>query len=183
MNARRFSALASATAIAVVAGNVCAAGQTAVETKIKAAIVSKFPQFVEWPPAALANGATVNICVVGADAMQKDLEELVAGEAVEDHPLAVRAVDREADVEGCHVLFAAAAAAASHRTLLRRAAALPVLTVSDDLGFLDGGGIVRLRSVSGRMRFDVNTAPAQKVGLRISSQLLQLAMTVRDGPA
>jgi hypothetical protein len=184
MKAQRLRAFALATVIAVVAGHVCAFAQTTVETKLKAAIVSKFPQFVEWPPAALADGAAVTICMVGGgDPMQKDLEDLVAGEALENHPYAVRTVDREADVDGCHVLFAAAAAVASHRPLLRRAAALPVLTVSDDPGFLDNGGIVRLRSVSGRMRFDVNAGAAQRVGLRISSQLLQLAMTVRDGPA
>src|SRR4051794_36958459 len=105
MNAPRLRAFASATAIAVVAGNVCAFGQATIEAKLKAAIVSKFPQFVEWPPAALANGAPVTICVVGGDAMQRDLEGLIADEAVDGHPFAVRSVERDADVDGCHLLF------------------------------------------------------------------------------
>jgi hypothetical protein len=38
---------------------------------------------------------------------------------------------------------------------------------------------VRLRLVDGRMRFDINATAAGQAGLRISSQLLQLALSVR----
>jgi hypothetical protein len=58
-----------------------------------------------------------------------------------------------------------------------------VLTVSDDQKFLDQGGIVRLRQVDGRLRFDIDAGAARRAGLRISSQMLQLAATVRGGPA
>ena len=47
---------------------------------------------------------------------------------------------------------------------------------------VDDGGIVRLRSVDGRIRFDIDVAAAQRAGLRVSSQLLQLALTVRGRP-
>jgi YfiR/HmsC-like len=66
---------------------------------------------------------------------------------------------------------------------LHRAAALPVLTMGDDDRFLDEGGIVRLRVVDGHPRFDVDEAAARRVGLRISSKLLELAATVRRGPS
>jgi hypothetical protein len=35
--------------------------------------------------------------------------------------------------------------------------------------------------VDGHPRFDINSAHARAVGLRISARLLQLAVTVRDG--
>ena len=35
---------------------------------------------------------------------------------------------------------------------------------------------------SGKVRFDINAAAARKAGLRISSNLLQLADTVSDKP-
>jgi hypothetical protein len=63
-----------------------------------------------------------------------------------------------------------------------RAAALPILTVGDYGTFLDEGGIVKLLIIDGRVRFEVDLATAGRVGLRLSSQLLQLALNVRGGP-
>ena len=48
--------------------------------------------------------------------------------------------------------------------------------------FIDEGGIVALRMINGRVRFDINVEAANQAGLRLSSQLLQLALSVRGGP-
>ncbi len=61
--------------------------------------------------------------------------------------------------------------------------ALPVLTVSDLPGFAQQGGVIGLVRQSGRLRFEVNRGVAQSAGLRLSADLLSLAMTVLDGPA
>src|SRR5581483_286880 len=180
---RRFLRLPAIAVAVTVVGAPCVHAQVPLETRLKAAVVSKFPQFVEWPPSVWTNRSSVDVCVLGSDRMTPVLQELVAGEAIDGRALVVREVDRDEDVDQCHVLFAGAGATGTHRTLLRRAASLPVLTVSDDPKFLDNGGIVRLREVDGRLRFEVNAAAPQRVGLRISSQLLQLALSVRSGPA
>jgi hypothetical protein len=168
--------------LSVSAGSAHVSAQATLEDKVKAAIVSKFPQFVEWPAGAVADRATIDLCILSADPIQSDLQELASGETLANRQLSVRQIQREQDVDGCHVLFIRAAAVASNPRLLQRASGLPVLTVSDDQKFLDEGGIVRLRQVDGRLRFDVNATAAHKVGLRISSQMLQLALTVRGGP-
>jgi len=172
-----------ALALAALSDAAPASAQGTLKSKVEAAIVSKFPQFVEWPAGALNGRATIDLCVVPGDGMQRDLEDVVSGDRIDGRTVAVRRVERDADLSGCQLLFVPASAIPSHRALLKRAAALPVLTVSDDEGFLEGGGIVRLREVDGRVRFDVDAASAARAGLRISSQLLQLAASVRGGPA
>lgn len=168
--------------LSVSVGTALVCAQSTLEDKVKAAIVSKFPQFVEWPPDAVADHSTINICILSGDPIQSELEEFTAGEVIGNRQLSVRQLQRDQDVETCHVLFIRAAAVSSNRGRLLRASALPVLTVSDNQKFLDEGGIVQLRQVGGRLRFEVNAAAAQRVGLRISSQILQLALTVRGGP-
>jgi hypothetical protein len=168
--------------LSVGAGLVPAAAQSTLEDKVKAAMVSKFPQFVEWPPTALADGSTIDLCVASAGALQFELEELAAGETLGSRQLTVRRVQRSEDIDRCHVLFIRGAAVPANRGLLQRATGRPVLTVSDDQKFLDQGGIVQLRQVGGRLRFDIDAGAARKAGLRISSQLLQLALTLRGGP-
>ena len=52
-------------------------------------------------------------------------------------------------------------------------------------GALDihAGGVIGLVRQSGRLRFEVNRGVAQSAGLRLSADLLSLAMTVFDGSA
>ena len=179
MMGRSAAAIVVVASLTVVASALIVA-QATPESRIKAAIVSKFPQFVEWPAKALDGRPSIDICVVTQDPIESELSELVSGEKLEGRPIGVRRIDRDTQLDGCHLLFVRAGAIASHRTLLQKAASLPVLTVSVGQPVLEG--IVQLRQVGGRMRFDVNASAAQKSGLRISSQLLQLALTVRGEP-
>jgi hypothetical protein len=96
--------------------------------------------------------------------------------------LSLRYVDGPQALTGCHVLFVPAHAAGDRKQLMARAAALPILTVGDYPTFLNEGGIVELKMVGGRVRFEVDVSTASRVGLRLSSQLLQLALNVRGGP-
>jgi hypothetical protein len=71
----------------------------------------------------------------------------------------------------------------AREALLPRAARLPILTVGEYPAFLNDGGIIGLRVIDGKVRFDVNLRQAERVGLRVSSQLLRLARIVRhDAP-
>lgn len=155
------------------------AAATVPEARLKAAIVSKFAQFVEWPPAALDGRTSVDLCVVSPDPFGADLSELLAGESVNGRPLALRHISSPIEVARCHLLFVPAGDADGVHPLLAGAVGLPVLTVSDAPHFLDEGGMVVLRVVDGRVRFEIDDAAARRVGLRISSQLLRLALAVR----
>lgn len=155
---------------------------TVPDIKLKAALVSKFPQFVDWPRDAQASGRTpLNVCVAGPDPFGHDLDDLLDGVSIGGRPAVVHRVERDQDVPSCQVLYLPARPGHHPHDLLRAAAAKPILTIGDDPAFLDDGGIIQLRVVDGRMRFDVNAGVARRVGLRISSQLLQLAMNVRGG--
>jgi uncharacterized protein DUF4154 len=156
-----------------------ARGQAPFENRLKAAIVTKIVQFVDWPPEALSGRAQVALCVVAPDPFGPDLAELVAGEKLSGRVLVTRLVDHDQDVNDCQVLYVPADLLAARASMLHAAAARPILTVSDAAGFLDAGGIVQLRQAGGRMRFEIDLGSAQKAGLRISSQLLQLALDVR----
>ena len=47
--------------------------------RLKAAFIFRFPQFVEWPSAALAGRPSVDLCVIEAEAVETALDELAAG--------------------------------------------------------------------------------------------------------
>lgn len=172
---------------AIVAASWSGAGRVraqdhGVEDRLKAAVVSKLPQFVDWPATSLTGRQALDVCVAAPAAFGVDLRALVAGESVKGRPLVVRDVRSDAQIDACHVLFMPAAPKGERRALLSRASSRPILTVGDDPEFLKEGGIVDLRLVDGRMRFDINVEAARQSGLRISSQLLQLAASVKGHP-
>jgi hypothetical protein len=162
----------------VVAGPPVRAQNVSDEYRLKAAIVFRFPQFVEWPPQALQGRTTLDFCVLEPSPFGRVLDELVDGEALAGRSLKVRLIRPAGALETCHVLFLPSGGA-DRRAVLKRVATIPVLTVSDDASFLDEGGIVQLRVVSNRVRFEISAAAAHKARLRLSSQLMRLAIGVR----
>lgn len=162
---------------------VRAVGQSARsdEDRIKAAVVSKITQFVDWPSTALAGRTSIDVCVAEPDRFGSDLAELAAGERVKGRDLAVRIVSTPHDLENCQLLFVPGRVRSVRHPLLASAESLPILTVGDYPTFMDDGGIVQLRMVDGRVRFDINLVAARHAGIQVSSQLLRLAVTVRGG--
>jgi len=153
------------------------------EYQLKAAFISKFPEFTEWPSAVLDRRGALAICVVSPSPLGAALAEFTAGEALRGRPVQVLEVGTAADVDACHVLFMPRQSEAGGKALLARARTRPILTIGESPAFLDEGGIVRLNLVSGRLRFEVNAGAASRVGLKLSSQLLRLALEVRSGPS
>ena len=152
------------------------------EYRLKAAFVYQFPQFVEWPAAAWKGAAGVQICILQPNPFGRELEALVRGESLNGRPYSIREITGPDGVGGCHLLFIPGNAKAGGE-VLRAARGSSVLTIGEGDRFLDQGGIIVLRIVERRVRFEVNAAGAQNVGLRISSQLLSLALSVRGGPS
>jgi hypothetical protein len=171
--------IAASFAIVGNVGLTTAAQQVPDEYRLKAAFIYHFPQFVEWPPTALEGRATVDLCVLDPNPFGGVLEDLAEGEALAGRPLAVRRVDVNA-TDNCQVLYLPGSVT-NRKVILQRVSRLPVLTVSDAPEFLDEGGTVLLRVVSNRVRFEVNVGAAETAGLRISPQLLRLALRVRGG--
>jgi hypothetical protein len=171
-----------ASLLAVVLFAAFPAGQTpAAEQQLKAAFVSKFPQFTEWPEATLSGRQRIELCVAVPNPFGTSLRELTQGERLGSRPLVVRTVDSPGDLFGCQLLFLPTGPASDRKVLLDGARTLPILTVSDAPTFIEEGGMVALRMAGGRVRFDINVDAANRAGLRLSSQLLQLALSVRGG--
>jgi hypothetical protein len=147
------------------------------ESAVQAAFVLNFAKFTEWPPASLpGRQGTMQLCQFGVRDELMQAFRALEGRPLQGAPIQWRKVSRLDEVRGCHVLFIA-----EPGLQLVQLGGLPVLTVSDLPGFVQQGGVIGLVRQSGRLRFEVNRGVAQSAGLRLSADLLSLAMTVLDG--
>ena len=141
--------------------------------QLMAGYVLNFTKFVEWPE-SLHNSEIV-ICVAGNPGLYDALRAGATGTSLGPHHVTARRIDSETSAAGCHVLYIEQASA------LHVAAPESMLTVSDGGGFAHGGGTIELFTQQNRLRFIINLDNARRAGLRISSNLLQLAASVEGG--
>lgn len=149
------------------------------EYRLKAAFVSKFAEFVEWPPEAWKSPSDpVLICVVGENPFGALLDQVAVGKIVSNRKLAVGYIADPVETAGCQVLFVSSSERKHFRSMLKETRT-GVLTIGDTDNFIAEGGIIDLPLDGDRIRIDINLDAAEKARLRISSKLLGLAHIVK----
>lgn len=153
------------------------------ENSVKAAFTYNFAKFVEWPAELWTQAAKMRVCLAGGsgDAFAQALNGLAAKPPVQGKEIQVVQLARRDEVRSCHMLVVADEGPGGD-AWLAAAQGLPVLTVSDRPQFIDRGGMIGLLVEGDRVRFEANIEPAQRGNLKLSSQLLKLARTVKGAP-
>ena len=152
------------------------------ESEIEAIYVFKFSQFITWPANARTK-ASFDICVLGDDPVGPNLDRTIHGETVDGRIVVDRHITRPQDAQGCSILYISRSEAFRLRQILADLREWPVLTVSDMTDFVDKGGMIQFVLQNGRVRFEVNLAPATQAGLSFSSELLKVAVDVKGATA
>ena len=154
--------------------------QSSREYAIKAAFLYNFTQFIEWPATTFATSdAPFVIGVLGEDPFHSSLDEAVAGEKVNDHPIVIQRYQNAKDIKSCHILFISRKESGKLREILASLPAKNILTVSDIPDFASAGGIIRFMTVENKIKLQINLPASKMADLNISSKLLQVADIVR----
>jgi len=151
------------------------------ERRVKAALLYRFLNYVEWQePLQPAANTPFTIAVVGADPLAGELAEFAAGRAVQSHPLVVRTLRAAEPMRDVHVVFVGRGETSNLATIVRGAPNALIVTESDD--GLAQGAVINLRLVDGQVRFDVALDAAKRRGLRLSARLLSVAYSIQGAP-
>lgn len=145
-----------------------------VETRVKAAFIYNFARFVEWP--SRSSSGPVRIGVIGHGDLSGPLEEVVRGKSVGGRPIRVTPVENASEAELCEILLIERSESKRAGEIAQALAGKPVLTVSDDEGGSKEGIMIAFQLVDESVRFQINQVAAERAGLKISSQLLKVAI-------
>lgn len=159
-----------------------AAPGVATEAQVKAVFLFNFARFVQWPDGAFAaTDSPFHICILGTDPFGPELDEVVAGETVDGHPMAVRRLASADDAGDCHIAYVDSAEADTFREALAAVGDRPTLLVSDLERAAEQGAIIQFHRDGSRVRLRINLAAARSAGLTISSKLLRPATVIGAG--
>lgn len=126
-------------------------------------------QYVTWPAGAFAApGAPLVISIVGDPALSRELSGIAAGQAVEGHPVQVRAAADVGSAAGSHIVFVTKPEDAR---ALANASPLRVSEQSSRVADTD----IAIRVEGERIAFAVNRRALGARGLKLSSKLMRLA--------
>jgi YfiR/HmsC-like len=178
--------IAPLLALAIIAGWLAPAPVPAEETaptgeyQVKVAMIFNILSYVEWPGELFfAESSPLTVCVLGTGPLETVVTTL-NGQKQKGRPLAARKISHAEEAKKCHVLVVSSSEKSQLATILDKSGQTPLLTISDLSGFSEVGGIIELCKVGSRIRFEINLASARQHRIKISSQLLKLARTVRD---
>jgi hypothetical protein len=150
------------------------AAESASEYAVKAAFLYNFAKFVEWPEGTFASrDDPIALCVLGENPFGTLLGDAVRDKTVSGRQIAVRESKAISALAHCHIVFLGSG---SLDESLAALASKPVLTVSEAQSAVERGAIIGFKLEERRVRFEVNLLAARKAHLKLSSQLLKVAV-------
>lgn len=151
-----------------------------VEYSVKAAYLTKFGIYVEWPGTAFgAPDSPINLCLVGDDPFGATLDQAAASQHVGSRAVVVRRMKAVTRESGCHILYIGSAEPENVQQTIEALRGSAVLTVTDARG-AGTAGVINFVVKDNRVRFDVDDEAAAQDGLTLSSKLLSLALNVKS---
>jgi hypothetical protein len=150
------------------------------EDAVRAAYLFRFAGYVNWPEEAQATGPFL-IAVLGAPTVAQELQRLRAGHQIEGRPIEVREVHTARDVGKPQILYVGPGHAQELRLLSPELAGSSILLVTDEEEGLNWGSVLNFVELDHRVRFEVSLTAAERAHLKISADLLTVAVRVRGG--
>ena len=161
----------------------CSYGETmvAAEYKVKAVFLINFAKFIDWPPEALGDASSeIIIGIIGDDPFKEVIEDVAKKSKVHNRDLVIKRFNNEDDIQFCHILFICSSEKKNLDRIKDKIKDWDVLTVSETEGFAEKGVIINFKTVGSKIRFEINKDAADEAELKVSSQLMKLAILVES---
>ena len=145
--------------------------------EVMAAMIYNFALFIDWPTTeSEAKQSPFVIGVFSEDPIGIFLENSAKVETLQGRRIQIRHLATVNDVKSCRILVVSHSQKKRLPEILDALRGEPTLTVGDIDDFAQLGGMIAFKKEGSRIRFQINSDAATRVGLKISSKLLHLAI-------
>lgn len=152
--------------------------ETADEYDQKATYIFIFPQYMTW----LKDTPSDNfiIAVIGRSKISIPLNKIAQIKKLNNRDIIIKQFQSIGDIEFSHILFIPKAAKDLLPQILEKVKNSNTLLISEIEGFAQKGGAINFVFDKDNVRFEINEAILDQVGIKASSQLLRLAILVKN---
>ncbi|MFW5699331.1 MAG: YfiR family protein [Bacteroidota bacterium] len=147
-------------------------GQTGIP-KAQSMFIYNFSRLVEWP-AGQKSGDFV-IGVVGNSNVYSEIQTFTAGKKVGNQSITVKQFNDFEDVTPSHILFVSYSKSSKLEDALS-GISNGTLIITEKRNMLADGAVINFLIESDKLKFELDDANAQKMGLKVSSSLQNMAV-------
>lgn len=143
---------------------------------IKAVFLYNFTKFFQWPN--LHSKSEFTITVFGNSKVMGPLHIIAKKKKAKGKTIVLNNINDIRLLENSQIVFVAISASNELQNILKKINGKPTLIVGEKEGVLNRGLGINFVEKSGKVRFEISRKNIEKAGLKVSSQLLKLAVTV-----
>ena len=166
-------------ALAALTAGRASVAEPASADAVRAAYLYRFAGYIAWPDPGAADTPFV-IDVLDAPAMARELRRILSQHVIHGHATEVREISSLRELGDAQILYVAPGHAQVLRELRpERRSGLLLVTAEED--GLSDGSVINFLILDSNVRFEVSLGAAQRWGLKISADLLGVAVRVQRG--
>ena len=144
----------------------------------KAAFLFRFIEYIEWKNSS--ESPTFNFAVLGKSPITEQMRLIAKEQLVKNKKMNIKEYDNLDQVGFCHILFIPENSPIPIEKIVSKFAEKPVLIVTEEAEQKENGSHINFFISDNKLKFEINRKAVNKVGIKISSQLLQHAILVDE---
>lgn len=144
--------------------------------KLKALFVYNFTKYIEWP-ADYKSGNFV-IGVLGDSPLTTELEKMAQTKKAVNQPIEVKKFSSVSDIGRCHMLILPTTEGAKISDAASRVKGNSTLIIGESSGLAQRGAAINFVVRENKQKFELNKTTIEAHKLKVSSNLLALAIVV-----
>lgn len=148
------------------------------ESTVKALFIYNFTKHIEWP-ASVMSGPRFIIGTYGENEVKDKLAIVMKGRKVFDKPVEIKQITGTEDIPGVQILYIGKSQSASIDKIIQQFGDKGILIVTEEKSSVNKGSGINLVRKGENLRFEINETALKKAGLKVSNQLIGLAISSR----
>jgi uncharacterized protein DUF4154 len=149
------------------------------EFTIKAGLLLKFTNFIQWPEtySSIDREEPLNICIFGKNKFG-DILDYVNDHDILRRDILVRYHVPKPELNTCHIIYIGSIEITDLDDFNDKIKTSPVLVITESEKISHPLVAINFRKVNNKMRFEINRSAFERSGIMINSELLNLAIKV-----
>lgn len=144
------------------------------DDQVKTVFVFNFTRYIQWP----SNQSDITIGILGNDAeLEKAFNDMASKKSTSTKKIVIKKFTSANEAGNCDIVYIPESNSA-HFTQVKSQNLKNVLIITEKPGLGREGSGINFIQVDGKMRFEINKSEIERAGLKVSSQLLGLAVEV-----
>jgi len=137
--------------------------------------IYNFTRMIEWP--ADRSSGSFTIGVYGSSDMFSELKSYTSGKNVGNQSILIKKLNSVDEMEGLHILFVAFGKTKEMAEILKKIGDNSTMIICEKNGSLEQGATINFVVIEDKLRYEVKTATAKKIGLKFNAYLETMSIS------